>query len=247
MSTRDAAAMREAVKAPVRTVDTRCPHLLYRNVMGADYVAALLDYVDGRQAQFRPGRVHDRRTDVRSVDLKVRDCLYVNGLGRLEAPIRSVVATIAAPALQALQLIEPAVEPKEFDIGAYGDGGHFRPHIDTLEQTERVRILSCVYYFAVTPRRFTGGQLRLHGFPRPSVGGEGPGAGSFVDIEPETDSLVIFPSWLRHEVLPVRLPSGAWTDRRFSINCWIHRVTSDSRAHKRREQPEPAPSERAGE
>jgi len=36
--------------------------------------------------------------------------------------------------------------------------------------------------------------------------------------------LVAFPSWLRHEVLPVHVPSGAWRDSRFAINCWLHRA-----------------------
>jgi SM-20-related protein len=228
--TPEAATGLQAVKAPANAVDGRCPHLRYRNVMGEAYVAALLNYVGERQADFRPGRVQDRRTGARSVDLKQRDCLYIKELGRLDAPIRSIVTAMAAPALQALQLIEPAVEPKEFDIGAYGDGGHFGSHIDTMEGTQRVRVLSCVYYFAATPRRFTGGQLRLYGFPRRTVQGECPPTRSFVDVEPETDSLVIFPSWLRHEVLPVGVPSGAWSDRRFTINCWIHRV-SHSDAH----------------
>jgi Rps23 Pro-64 3,4-dihydroxylase Tpa1-like proline 4-hydroxylase len=47
----------------------------------------------------------------------------------------------------------------------------------------------------------------------------------FIDINPDTDAMVVFPSWLRHEVLPVHVPSGAWLDRRFTINCWLHRAT----------------------
>ena len=50
----------------------------------------------------------------------------------------------------------------------------------------------------------------------------------FADIEPETDSLVAFPSWLRHEVLPVRIPSAAWADGRFTINCWLHRAQPET-------------------
>ena len=25
------------------------------------------------------------------------------------------------------------------------------------------------------------------------------------------------------KILPIRVPSAAWADRRFAINCWIHR------------------------
>jgi Rps23 Pro-64 3,4-dihydroxylase Tpa1-like proline 4-hydroxylase len=129
---------------------------------------------------------------------------------------------IAVHALRELELFEPAVEPSEFEMCAFGNGGHFAPHIDTFETLNRLRILSCVYYFATTPRRFSGGILRLHGFPTSSSksGLEPP----IVDIMPETDSLVVFPSWLRHEVLPVEVPSKAWANGRFTINCWVHRV-----------------------
>ena len=67
-----------------------------------------------------------------------------------------------------------------------------------------------------------GGELRLFAFP--GKNGADAGAPPFVDVAPETDTFVAFPSWMRHEVLPVRVRSGAWADRRFAINCWIHRV-----------------------
>lgn len=51
-----------------------------------------------------------------------------------------------------------------------------------------------------------------------------PEATPYVDVPPESDTLVAFPSWLRHEVLPVHVPSGAWRDSRFAINCWLHRA-----------------------
>src|SRR2546423_5148826 len=119
--------------------------------------------------------------------------------------------------------MEPVVEPKEFEITAYRDGGRFGAHIDTSEKLNRVRVLSCVYYFAATPCRFSGGELRLYGFPAASS--KDAAAPPLVDLVPETDTLVAFPSWLRHEVLPVRVPSGAWAEGRFPFNCWIHRLS----------------------
>jgi Rps23 Pro-64 3,4-dihydroxylase Tpa1-like proline 4-hydroxylase len=35
--------------------------------------------------------------------------------------------------------------------------------------------------------------------------------------------LLLFPSTNDHEVLPVRVPTGAFADSRFTINGWIHR------------------------
>jgi Rps23 Pro-64 3,4-dihydroxylase Tpa1-like proline 4-hydroxylase len=208
------------------SADLRCPHIIFRNVMGAEYVEALLGYVADRQDDFQPAHMHNRKTGHSFVDLKVRDCLIFKDLGAFKNPIKSFIVAISGQVLEALHLIELNVEPKEFEIIAYGDGGHIADHVDLRTGTERVRVLSCVYYFATTPRQFGGGELRLFGFPKRSVAGAEPPPLSFVDVEPDTDTLIVFPSWLRHKVLPVRVPSGAWADRRFTINCWVNRVGS---------------------
>jgi Rps23 Pro-64 3,4-dihydroxylase Tpa1-like proline 4-hydroxylase len=201
--------------------EPRCPHLVFHEVLGADAVARLLEHVAAREADFRPAVIRSRRTGRHSVETNRRDCLTSGDLGPFRSPIESFIRRIAPSALARLRLNEPRHEPCEFSICAYGEGGHFAPHIDTAETTSFVRIVSCIYYFAATPRRFSGGELRLHGFPTSSSRGA---TAPHVDVAPETDTLVLFPSWMTHEVLPVRVPSGAWTDWRFTINCWIHRA-----------------------
>jgi Rps23 Pro-64 3,4-dihydroxylase Tpa1-like proline 4-hydroxylase len=158
--------------------------------------------VASRERDFIPAVVRNQQASQKTIDRTVRDCYCLTDLGAFKAPLRAFLDRIAAQALQQLSLLEPAVQPSEFEIRGYG--GHFAPHIDTFETLNRVRILSRVYYFASTPRRFSG-KLRLHGFPASSAkSGLQP---QNVDILPETDNLVVFPSWLRHEVLPVEVPS----------------------------------------
>ncbi|MDQ6942137.1 MAG: 2OG-Fe(II) oxygenase [Candidatus Eremiobacteraeota bacterium] len=203
-------------------VNARCPHRVFRNVLGPAATAALLDYAVSREADFQAGRAYDRRSGAEQIDRTRRDCVLLADLGAFRAPLERFVRSIITPTLGELRLNEPSGEPKEFEISAYGDGGHFNAHIDTVEALNQVRILSCVYYFAATPPRFSGGALRLHAFP--SRAGAQTDAPPYVDVAPETDTFVAFASWLRHEVLPVRVPSGAWADRRFAINCWVHRT-----------------------
>lgn len=205
------------------SADPRCPFLAYHNVMGVEYVADLLDYVMVRQSDFRPGLMQNRASGEVVADPVRRESVYLTDLGAFEGPIRSFIGEIAAPALGALHLNESEIEPREFEITAYRDGGHIDEHVDTYGRTERVRVLSCVYYFAATPRRFSGGELRLYGLPKgPAL--ERQLSTSFVDVEPRTDTLVVFPSWIRHKVMPVRVPSGSWADSRFTVNCWMHRA-----------------------
>ena len=205
--------------------EKRCPHGTVRNVLGIPTVSAMLDYLAGRQATFEPGYIHNRRTGERSIISPRRDSLFLKDLGPFRPQFENVVRAVAPIALAQFGLSEPAVEPREFAFAWYGDGGYFKTHVDTVERVEHVRILSCVYYFAETPPRFSGGALRLHGFPDPFRGAARP----IVDITPDTDKLVIFPSWLDHEVLPVHVPSTAWRDGRFTANCWIYRASASAR------------------
>jgi Rps23 Pro-64 3,4-dihydroxylase Tpa1-like proline 4-hydroxylase len=202
--------------------DARCPHLVVSGVLGAETVSGLLEMVAEREDEFHPARAHDRAAHESRVDPKRLDCLMLGDLGPFQAQVAERFAAVAGDALDALKVDVDAVEPRELQISSYGDGGHFHAHIDTLENRERVRVLSCVYYFTSEPRSFGGGELRLYGFPR--RGDDGRATVASVDVPPATDTLVAFPSWMRHEVLPVRLDSAAWLDRRFAINCWLHRA-----------------------
>lgn len=214
-------AARTSEHTPTAGGPARCPHLIFRDVLGAKTVAALLDYVVSRETDFQPAMVRTPAADQGKIAYDLRDCMYLRDLGVFEGAITGFVCRNAAAAVAQLGLKEPAVELREFEIACYRDGNHFGAHIDTQEKVNRVRVVSCVYYFAATPRRFSGGELRLYGFP--DLANAKAGAWPFVDVTPETDTLVVFPSWLRHEVLPVRVPSKAWADARFTINCWLHR------------------------
>jgi hypothetical protein len=197
-----------------------CPHLVFRDIFGKTTVAELLSYVADRQADFAQARVRNRISGEGRVDYGLRNSLSLGDLGPFRALFETYVRATMASAITGLGLTEPAVEPHGFEIIAYPDGSRFGAHIDTDERLTRVRVLSCVYYFAVTPPGFSGGELRLYGLPTLSGGPV-----RFIEIVPETDTMVVFPSWLRHEVRPVRVPSAAWLDGRFTLNCWLHRST----------------------
>ena len=86
------------------------------------------------------------------------------------------------------------------------------------------RLLSAVYYFHREPKRFTGGQLRLHrSTPDDDPSDPEPirNPADQIDIEPKRNSLLVFPSWASHEVLPVDCPSSRFEDHRFAVNIWL--------------------------
>ncbi len=110
----------------------------------------------------------------------------------------------------------------ELELAAHNDGAHFTLHSDTYASDEVARgdrMLSAVYYFHRQPKGFDGGALRLHRL------GASPGDAG-LDIAPDDNSLVVFPSWGPHEVMPVGCASRAFEDSRFAVNCWLYRARS---------------------
>jgi Rps23 Pro-64 3,4-dihydroxylase Tpa1-like proline 4-hydroxylase len=113
---------------------------------------------------------------------------------------------------------ERPVARYETELVLHRHGGHFTRHVDTL--TTRIkdgheenvsRAVSCVYYFFREPKGFQGGQLRLFEF----------GGDRWAEIEPQNNSLLVFPSFASHEVVPVKCRSNSVEDSRFTVNCWL--------------------------
>lgn len=118
----------------------------------------------------------------------------------------------------------------ELELSAYGDGAHFFPHVDitlgrppegeTRLDNDR-RLFSAVYYFHRRPKGFAGGELKLFGFAQVGIDNAADLPGE--DIEPDDNSLVIFPAWVPHQVQRVTCHSQRFEDYRFAVNCWFCR------------------------
>jgi len=106
----------------------------------------------------------------------------------------------------------------EIQMTASGDGDYFRMHRDGDLQSTRE--LSFVYFFFSEPRRFSGGELRI--FDAERVGARAEPTDRSQILSPRQDMVVFFPSRNEHEILPVRVPTRAFADSRFTVNGWIH-------------------------
>jgi Rps23 Pro-64 3,4-dihydroxylase Tpa1-like proline 4-hydroxylase len=101
---------------------------------------------------------------------------------------------------------------------AHADGDFFRPHVDNGRPGVATRRITGVYYFHATPKRFSGGELRLYdGVLRD---GRIEPASTYAELEPLDNSLVFFPSELFHEVRPVRADRADFRESRFTVNIW---------------------------
>jgi hypothetical protein len=133
---------------------------------------------------------------------------YIERLGRLIEPS---LATLG---------IAPFVPARwELHLLSYGDGDHFSIHTDTLAREEGSRrVVTAVYYFHRTPRRYTGGDVLLFDTDRRA----GRMETRFTRISPEDNRLLIFPSDCYHQVAPVHGPANL-EESRFALVAWLHR------------------------
>ena len=98
---------------------------------------------------------------------------------------------------------EGALELSDVIITAHGDGDFLGPHHDDgWPGLRNGRLLSFVYWFHDLPRRFDGGSLSLAGWNR--LSGVISPTGPKVHLEPDNDTMVVFPSATRHELHAVR-------------------------------------------
>ena len=200
-----------------RPFERPAPHHVIRGFLGGGLAGRLLDHAIASEAQFTAGLV--RNAAGRRLDERVRRSRRLGDLGPLGAELAARLSAALPAAAAALGMPPFAAGAPELDMASHGDGDFFAPHVDTLVSAAGgvgVRILTGVYYLHREPRPFEGGELRLHSFLPAGRGG------SHVDIAPEHDMLLFFPSWALHEVRPVRCPGGTFHQSRFSVNCWFH-------------------------
>jgi SM-20-related protein len=213
MSTTDKGQDDKAPVSPAKSIMP--PNLVLRDFLDEATVAGLLDHALAHQTDFLPTQVGKK-----GIKPNVRLSSGTRDLGNFRSILKTKILGLV-PKLIADLRVTPFEAPRlETELVVHGDGAFYKRHIDTQtahdEDVTRIRVLSGVYYFYAEPKAFTGGALRLH-----AIGGND--GENFVDIEPLRNSLLVFPSWAPHEVMPVNCPSKRFIDSRFAINCWVLR------------------------
>jgi SM-20-related protein len=193
------------------------PHyLVLRDFLDEATVAGLLDYALSRQSDFVPTKLGSG-----AVDPSFRVSTGLRELGSYQQVLKVKILDLVPWLVSQLRVAPFEAVKLETQLVAHGNGAFYKRHIDTetatnYREARKIRVLSGVYYFNAEPKAFGGGALRLYAI----AGKEGE---NFVDVEPTRNSLLVFPSWVPHEVMPVCCASKRFIDSRFAINCWVHR------------------------
>ena len=195
---------------------------IIRDFLPYDQHHQLLDDVSSHPEEFHPAAVYVEGNQQIVSDHRLA-IKRVGGLGKNKELFLRYISEASDLMFAGAGMKAYPIVKMETELVANGHGGRFGRHIDTLTGWNRLdqacrgsRVVSSVYYFYNEPKGFTGGVLRIFAF------GSSSEADSYVDIFPEQNSLVVFPSFASHEVLPVICPSQLFYDYRFSVNCWLH-------------------------
>jgi len=195
------------------------PYGLIYDWLGMEAVEGLLRFAQSNEHRFEDTTVALK--EGQGVNRKRRISKRLQSLGGLESELRSKLEGVL-PAMFNRLGNKPFIPSNiEVEFVVHGDGAFFARHVDTIAHNSfhggHRRIFSAVYYFNAMPKAFSGGAFRLY-----SLAASGQ-QGTFVDIAPNRDMLLFFPSFFPHEVLPVKCPSRQFIDSRFAINFWVHR------------------------
>lgn len=194
-------------------------HVVFRDFLGAAAARELLAYMDASRGAFSPADVHSGHET--RVDAAIRQSSRLRECGPLGEDLERRVRGQLPALLTGLGMPRFEVADLETEFVAHGHGAFFARHIDTVigaPAGRRPRMISTVYYFHRQPRAFSGGELRLY---EPM-----PGSTAAITVAPEHDTLVAFPSFVPHEVLPVTCPPDDFMASRFSFNAWFRRAAA---------------------
>ncbi|MEU2402609.1 2OG-Fe(II) oxygenase [Streptomyces pseudogriseolus] len=179
----------------------------------------LLRYAQDRQSDFSPASVRQPGSGRAVVDERVRSTLVLDDLGSFERLLTERIKEHLEVVRSRLNHPAFPLGPIELQLTANGDRDFFGLHRDGDDGDTRE--LTFVYFLSPEPRRYSGGELRI--FETVLESGRPVPTDRSQTIVPRANLAVFFPSRHDHEVLPVRVPSKAFADSRFSVTGWIHR------------------------
>lgn len=209
------AAVREV---EMRRGNVRRPRVVQiPDVLDEDLHRQLLAYACAREGAFAPSGVLG--PDGYGVDEHVRRSGTLQDLGEFREALLVHLRRVLPHVRRELELPWFPVGRIECQMAVHRAGGFFECHVDNGRSIVSGRRLTCVYYFHGQPRKFSGGELRLH---------DGITRGDRIElgteqmvVEPADNMAVFFPSDTFHAVSPVVLHSSEFADSRFSVNVWF--------------------------
>ncbi len=193
------------------------PYIRIPDFMPSATHKQILNYALSREDDYTRSTVRTAKDEENKHDARVRDSLVLRDPQGLPEAFEHDLRALVPDALQALNMDLPEDFELELQLTAHNDGAFYKMHRDNSTPASSVRQLTFVYYFHHEPKAYSGGEIRLFDTLRDSDAA----AVTFVSIEPDNNSLLLFPSGIPHEVREVSCPSEKFKGSRFTLNGWV--------------------------
>jgi SM-20-related protein len=181
----------------------------------------MLDFIAKQQRKFEPSEVVPDRNG-KDLDPEYRRSHVLYELAEHKAIVVRRVKAYLPHILRKLNMRPFRVAGAEAQITASNNGDFFHAHTDNAQKPIRKRVLTFVYYCHREPKAFHGGELRIYDSRK--VNGTWERLPRYRTVVPEQNRLVVFPSFLMHEVTTVECPTRKFADSRFTLNGWLRRA-----------------------
>lgn len=198
------------------------PFIQFDDFLRVDDVDALLGFVDRNETQLRPSGVLVANEGETPEQIRQSQTLFdISEIWPFfETPLTNLLPLMRSE----LGIGHFTLDHIERQLAVHFDGDFFAPHNDSGSPEVATRRLTYVYYFNREPKQYSGGELRLYH----SVDDQGAKlqGTEFETIEPRHNSIVFFPSWVHHEVLPVSCAVPGLDGSRMTVTGWYHQPVS---------------------
>jgi Rps23 Pro-64 3,4-dihydroxylase Tpa1-like proline 4-hydroxylase len=182
---------------------------------------ALTKYVMEHEPDFAPSTVIPHEGPESATDVSYRKSLVLYNLGEYTSLIQDRLLALLPNALATFKREPFPIAQFDIQLTASNHGDFFKVHQDNSSTEINHREITFVFYFHTEPKAFTGGQLKLYSSQDGAV--QQSETRTAQTITPRQNTVVLFPSYYDHEVLPVRGPSRKLVNSRFTVNGWIMR------------------------
>ncbi|MEE9415818.1 MAG: 2OG-Fe(II) oxygenase [Acidimicrobiales bacterium] len=193
------------------------PFLQFDNFLSDEAVANLIEFVRLRESDLAPSTVLAGTGDE---DKEVRRSHTLFDLGEMWPLFESQLEGLLPSMRRELDVPHFQLHHTERQLTVHHDGDFFGPHNDNGGPQVSSRLMTYVYYFNIEPCQFEGGELWMYNsFDQNGMRMQGE---DHVVVEPRHNSIVFFPSWVHHEVRPVKSLTEGLEGCRMTFNGWYH-------------------------
>lgn len=211
----------ESVGVLDRPPDVRARSVVLDEFLAPQELEDLMNFTLQHEADFQTSAVISPSGEAGVVDYAQRRSRVLMEIGPHQEIILQRIRGVLPRVAEQLGIEEFRLTNVEAQITASNDGDFFGVHADDADAAIASRYLTFVYFFHREPRQFEGGELRLN--DSHWAGERQIKSGSYQAVLPRQNQIVFFPCAVLHEITPVRCPSRAFADSRFTLNGWLHK------------------------